>query len=156
MKKFILILILILSANCTLNKVISHHGVPFLEDKNKKLITNKTNLNDISQLLGPPLTKSTFDNNVLIFIERKSSSSKLRKLGKKDLLINNVLILEVNSRGLLVDKKFYNTDDIQKIQFVKSTTSNDYSSKKDFVYSFLSGLRNKINDPLGKKRIKNN
>ena len=152
MKKFILILILILSANCTLNKVISHHGVPFLEDKNKKLITNKTNLNDISQLLGSPSTKSTFDNNVLIFIERKSSSSKLRKLGKKDLLINNVLILEVNSLTAIASKTTPNTDDIQKIQFVKSTTSNDYSRK--YNYKYIYRLRKKINDKSVRRELK--
>ena len=33
--------------------------------------------------IGPPSTKSTFDNDVYIYIERKTSSSKLRKLGKK-------------------------------------------------------------------------
>ena len=126
-----------------------------MEEKNKKLTANNTNLNDINQILGPPLIKSTFDNNVLIFIEKKTSSSKLSKLGKKKLLINNVLILEINNRGMLVDKKFFNKDDLQKIDFSKSTTVVQYNAKRDFIYNFLSGLRQKINDPLGKKRIKN-
>ena len=126
-----------------------------MEEKNKKLSTNNTNLNDINQILGPPLIKSTFDNNVLIFIEKKTSSSKLSKLGKKKLLINNVLILEINNRGMLVDKKFFNKDDLQEIDFSKSTTVVQYNAKRDFIYNFLSGLRKKINDPLGKKRIKN-
>ena len=74
---------------------------------------------------------------------------------KKKLLINNVLILEINNRGMLVDKKFFNKDDLQKIDFSKSTTVVQYNAKRDFIYNFLSGLRQKINDPLGKKRIKN-
>jgi outer membrane protein assembly factor BamE (lipoprotein component of BamABCDE complex) len=155
MIKILLIIAFYFNISCTLNKVINHHGVHFLEEKNKKLTANNTNLNDINQILGPPLIKSTFDNNVLIFIEKKTSSSKLSKLGKKKLLINNVLILEINNRGMLVDKKFFNKDDLQKIDFSKSTTVVQYNAKRDFIYNFLSGLRQKINDPLGKKRIKN-
>ena len=82
------------------------------------------------------------------------SSSKLTKLGKKDLLINNVLVLEINNQGLLVSKKFYNKDDMKKIEFSSSETSINYS-KKSFVYNFLYSLRQKIDDPLGKKRTKN-
>ena len=137
-----------------MNKVEKHHGVKFLEEKNKKLLTNKSNINDIRELLGPAITKSAFDNNVLIYIERKTSSSKLTKLGKKDLLLNNVLVLEVNNRGLLVSKNFFNKDSMNKVKFDTSTTDVNYS-KKSFIYNFLSSVRQKANDPLGKKRIKN-
>ena len=82
------------------------------------------------------------------------SSSKLTKLGKKDLLINNVLVLEINNQGLLVSKKLYNKDDMKKIEFSSSETAINYS-KKSFVYNFLYSLRQKIDDPLGKKRTKN-
>ena len=82
------------------------------------------------------------------------SSSKLTKLGKKDLLINNVLVLEINNQGLLVSKKLYNKDDMKKIEFSSSETAINYS-KKSFVYNFLYSLRQKIDDPLGKKRSKN-
>ena len=44
-------------------------------------------------------------------------------------------------------------DDMQKIEFDKNETAINYS-KKSFVYSFMSSLRQKIDDPLGKKRIK--
>jgi len=91
---------------------------------------------------------------VFIYIEKKMSSSKLTKLGKKDLLINNVLVLEINNQGLLVSKKLYNKDDMKKIEFSSSETSINYS-KKSFVYNFLYSLRQKIDDPLGKKRSKN-
>ena len=79
--------------SCSLNKVVQHHGVHNLEKKQSKLKINYTNKNDIIQIIGPPSTKSTFDNDVFIYIERKTSSSKLTKLGKKELLTNNVLIL---------------------------------------------------------------
>ena len=153
MKK-ILILTLIFLASCSLNKVIQHHGVHNLEKKQAKLKINSTNKNDIIKLIGPPSTKSTFDNDVFIYIERKTSSSKLTKLGKKKLLTNNVLVLEIDNAGLLLSKKFYNKDDMNNLKFNEDQTDLNYS-KKSFVYNFLSSLRQKIDDPLGKKRIKN-
>ena len=104
-------------------------------------------------IIGPPSTKSTFDNDVYIYIEKKTSSSKLSKLGKKKLLKNDVLVLEIDNKGILLSKKFYNKDDMQKIEFDENETAINYT-KKSFVYSFLSSLRQKIDDPLGKKRIK--
>jgi outer membrane protein assembly factor BamE (lipoprotein component of BamABCDE complex) len=153
MKK-ILILTLFFLASCSLNKVIQHHGVHNLEKKQSKLKINYTNKNDIITLIGPPSTKSTFDNDVFIYIERKTSSSKLTKLGKRTLLTNSVLVLEIDNSGILLSKKFYNKDDMNKIKFNEDKTNLNYS-KKSFVYNFLSSLRQKIDDPLGKKRIKN-
>jgi len=153
MKK-ILLLSLILLASCTLNKVVKHHGVHNLEQKQTKLKINETNKNDIINLIGPPSTKSTFDNDVYIYIERKTSGSKLVKLGKKKLIKNDVLVLEIDSKGILLAKNFYNKDEMNNIRFDDDVTSVDYS-KKSFIYDFLSTVRQKIDDPLGKKRIKN-
>ena len=153
MKK-ILLLSLILLASCTLNKVVKHHGVHNLEQKQTKLKINQTNKNDIINLIGPPSTKSTFDNDVYIYIERKTSGSKLVKLGKKELIKNDVLVLEIDSKGILLAKNFYNKDEMNNIIFDDDVTSINYS-KKSFIYNFLSSVRQKIDDPLGKKRIKN-
>ena len=152
MKK-ILILTLFFLASCSLNKVVQHHGVHNLENKQAKLKINSTNKNDIIKFIGPPSTKSTFDNDVYIYIERKTSSSKLSKLGKRKLLTNNVLVLEIDNTGVLLSKKFYNKDDMKNINFNEDQTGLNYS-KKSFVYNFLSSLRQKIDDPLNKKRIK--
>ena len=135
--------------------MIKHHGVHYLDIKEKQLVINQTNKNDIFKILGPPSTKGMFDNNVYIYIERKTSSSKLRKLGKKKLLINNVLIVEIDNKGILVSKEFLNKEKINKINFSESTTDKNYS-KRSFVYGFLSSMRQKINDPLGKKRNSQN
>tara|TARA_Y100001958_G_scaffold134240_1_gene104767 strand:- start:439 stop:900 length:462 start_codon:yes stop_codon:yes gene_type:complete len=153
MKK-LLILILLFLSSCTLNKVVQHHGVHNLEKKQAKLKVNFTNKNEIIELIGPPSTKSSFDNDLYIYIERKTTSTRLSKLGKKKLLVNNVAILELDSRGLLVSKKFYDKDDMQKLKFDEQITTGEMT-KNSFVYKFLYSLRQKINDPLGKKRIKN-
>jgi len=137
-----------------LEKVIQHHGVHNLEKKQNKLKINLSNKNDIIKLIGPPSTKNSFDNDVYIYIERKTSSSKLTKLGKKELLINNILVLEIDNSGMLLNKKFYNKDDMNNIQFDKNETQINYS-KRSFIYNFMSSFRKKVDDPLGKKRIKN-
>ena len=153
MKK-ILLLTLLLLASCSFNKIVKHHGVHNLQEKQTKLKINYTNKNDILKLIGPPSTKSTFDNDVFIYIERKTSSSKITKLGKKKLIESNVLILEIGSNGILLSKKFYDKEDMNSIKFDDNETEIKYS-KQSFINSFLSSLRQKIDDPLNKKRIKN-
>ena len=70
---------------------------------------------------------------------------------KKKLIANNVLLLEVNNRGMLIDKKFFNKEDINKMKFSKKITNVEVG-KQSFIYKTLSGVRSKIDDPLGKKR----
>ncbi len=137
-----------------MDKVVQHHGVHNLEKKQEKLKINYSNKNDIIRLIGPPSTKNTFDNDIYIYIERKTSGSKLTKLGKKKLIKNDVLILEIDNTGILLSKKFYNKEDMNKINFDETITTINYT-QRSFVYNFLNSLRQKVDDPLGKKRIKN-
>ena len=115
--KIILIILAIFLTSCKLNKIVNHHGIHNLETKSKELFVNKTNVNQIRNLLGPPSTTSYFDGNILIYLERKTSNSKLLKLGKKKLLANNVLLLEVNDKGMLINKEFLNKADLKKYEF---------------------------------------
>ena len=151
MNKLFIILLFIFISNCSLNKVIKHHGVHFLDKKQKNLELNTTNKNDILQILGPPSTQSTFDTDIWIYIERKTSKSSLIKLGKRKTIVNNVLVLEINKTGLLVKKDFLDINDMKKIKFSEKSTEITYS-KNTFVYEFLSSMRQKINDPLGKRK----
>ena len=154
MKKiFFLIISCIIISNCSLNKVVKNHGVQFLELKQKNLNLKKTNKNDILLLLGPPSTKSTFDNDIWIYIERKTSKSSLFKLGKSKMLVNNVLILQIDNKGLLAKKDFLDIDKMQNVKFSEEITKLGYS-KKSFVYDFLSSVRQKMDDPLNKRKKK--
>jgi outer membrane protein assembly factor BamE (lipoprotein component of BamABCDE complex) len=155
MNKIIIFLTILFFSNCTINKVVKHHGVHFLEKKQENFILKKTNRNEIFDKLGPPSTKSTFNNDVWIYIERKTTKSNLVTLGKKKLLVNNVLVLEIDNRGLLIKKDFYNKRDMKKIKFTsKKSTVN--VTKDSFVYSFLSSMRQKVNDPIGKRKKRSN
>ncbi len=153
-----IILLSFVISNCSFKPVVNHHGVPFLEKKQLKLIVNKTNKNDIIKILGSPSTKSKFDNDVWIYIERKQTQSKLKNLGKMKIFKNDVLVLEIDEYGILKDKKFYNKDDMERIKVVKAETGAIYR-KNSFIYDFMSSMRQKINDPLGqraKKRSQSN
>ena len=150
---FYSIVIFLFITNCTLNKVIKHHGVHFLGKKNDKLVVNKSNKNDIIQLLGPPSTKSTFDNDLWIYIERTTKTNTVLNFGKDKIIKNNVLLLEINSRGLLQKKNFLSIVDMQDIKFTAQETESQLN-KDTFVYNFLTSLRQKINNPLGNKSRK--
>ena len=148
---FYLIVISLFISNCTLNKVIKHHGVHFLEKKNKKLVIGQTNKNDIIKLLGPPSTRGAFDEELWIYMEIQTSSTRISKMGKKKLLKNNILILDIDNRGILSKNIFFDKNDMNKIKFSKDTTQKNYS-KNSFIYEFLYSVRQKINDPLDKKK----
>jgi len=127
---------------------VKHHGVPFLEKKQTSLFINKTNKNDIINILGNPSTTSKFDNDIWIYIERKQTQSKLSNLGKMKIFKNDVLVLEIDKFGILKNKEFYNKDDMEKLRIVKATTEAGFK-RNSFVYNFMSSMRQKINDPLG-------
>ena len=134
--------------NCSFKKVVKHHGVPFLEKKQKQLIINESTSNDVRKILGTPSTQSKFDNDVWIFIERKQTQSRLRNLGRMKIYKNDVLVLELDNYGILKKKDFYNIDDMQKINIVEGTTEANFA-RNSFIYDFMSSMRQKINDPLG-------
>ena len=105
-------------------------------------------MNDIKKILGNPSTKSKFDNDVWIYIERKQTQSQLRNLGKMKISKNNVLVLEIDNYGILKKKEFYNKDDMENIKIVEATTQAGFR-RNSFIYDFMSSMRQKINDPLG-------
>ena len=115
----------------------------------EKIEVNTTNKNDLIKIFGEPSTKSSFDNDVWIYIERKITNTHL--FGRRELIVNNVLVLEIDQRGLLAKFEFYNIEDMNKINFDKDNTGKTFG-KKSFVYDFLSSMRQKINDPLGVRK----
>ena len=141
-------------SNCSIEKVSKNHGVPSLLKKEAMLKINKTNKNEIRSILGNPSTKSKFDNDIWIYIERKQSQSNLKYLGKMKISENNILVLEMYKFGILKKKKIYNKDDMNEIKVSSNVTGSAFK-KNSFIYNFMSSMRQKINDPLGKRAKKN-
>ena len=143
-KKIIFLLVVsFFIISCKQNKVIKSHGISYLEKREKLIVLNKTNKNDTIEILGQPATKGMTDNNIWIYIERTKTRGKLLKLGRNYLQKNNVLVIEFNKYGLVNKKDFYDKEDMNKLTFVKSITSNEIK-KENFIYSFLSSIRQKM------------
>jgi len=60
--------------------VVQHHGVHNLEKKQAKLKVNFTNKNEIIELIGPPSTKSSFDNDLYISEVKVDSGRMLKRI----------------------------------------------------------------------------
>ena len=145
MKKIIyslLILLIIISA-CQRKEVIKTHGISYLDKREKLIFVNKSNKNDVVKIFGQPSTKGMTNDNLWIYIERSISRGKLLKLGKNYLKKNNVLVLEFNKYSILKKKEFYNKEKMNKLTFTKETTVNEIK-KENFIYSFLSSVRQKM------------
>ena len=150
--KYILILLLFFTLSCSLNKVKNTHGVLSLEKKINKIQINKSNKNDIISIFGPPSTKSTFDNNVWIYIERKKVNRTIFALGNKKTVKNNVAILEISQKGILKKKEIFDLNKMNKYKFSENTTEDTYN-KNSYIYGVLTSFREKINAPSKRKKV---
>ena len=139
-KLFILLSIL---TSCQLQESKNTHGIIFLENRAKKLIINKSNKNDVLNIVGNPQIRDKMDENNWIYLERVLSKGKYHKLGKHKLEKNNVLMLKFDKYGILKEKEFFKKEDINKIEFSKNETKNDLT-KKSFVQKFLQSIKQKM------------
>tara|TARA_B110000114_G_C14747604_1_gene259682 strand:- start:6 stop:470 length:465 start_codon:yes stop_codon:yes gene_type:complete len=148
---FLLFSITLLVYSCSLKQKVDEHGVKNLDIKKNKILVNASNKNDIIKILGQPSTKSLFDNGIWIYLEKERVANGIFNINSKKIIKSNVLVLELNNRGLLIKKYFYDINDINKLDFSDDKTK-DIFSKRGFVYDFLSSMRQKINDPLNKRK----
>ena len=146
---------MLILVNCNLNKVNNTHGSLNLKEKNAKLTINQSNKNDIIELLGPPSTKSQFNNNKWIYIERKITNTSLVTLGKKKIYENNVLVLELDQNGILAKKEILDMSKMNELEFSENSTGKSFKGKS-FLYKFMSSVREKVNAPIKKAITKKN
>ena len=62
------------------------------------------------------------------------------------------MVLEIDEKGILAKKDFYNIEDMKEIDFDENRSET--LKKRNFIYNFLSSLRQRINDPLGVRKKK--
>tara|TARA_B100001250_G_C19744694_1_gene764739 strand:- start:750 stop:1211 length:462 start_codon:yes stop_codon:yes gene_type:complete len=149
MKIFILLLFIFI-LSCSTNKISKNHGFRSLESKYEKIVLNETNKNDIINIIGPPSSKSEFNLNKWIYIERRKTNQSIFKLGIKKIEKNNILIVEFNNMGLLKDKKLLDLNDMQDVKYAKSITTKEFK-KDNVLFNIFSSMREKINAPSRKK-----
>ena len=83
------------------------------------------------------------NDNLWIYIERTLTRGKLTKLGKNYIKKNNTLVLEFDKYGILKKKELSTMENMKNLTFAKNITENEIR-KENFVYSFLSSVRQKM------------
>ena len=144
--KFIAIIIFLFTVNCSGNKVSNFHGSKQLEAKFNLIKVNVNNKNDLIKLIGPPSSVSDFNNNKWFYIERLKTNQSLIKLGNQKIEKNNVLIVELDTLGIVREKKLLDLEDMNDVKYLKATTEKEFQNN-NFLYNVFSSLREKINAP---------
>ena len=144
--RIFIIFIFLLTLNCSSNKVSNNHGFISLQTKFENITVNKTNKNDIINIIGPPSSISNFDNNKWFYIQRIKTNQSLFKLGIKKIEKNNILVVKFNNRGILNDKKILNINDMNDIKFSKDITEKEFK-QNDMLFKIFSSIREKANAP---------
>jgi len=142
--RFFFILIFLITLNCSTNKVSNNHGYKSLEIKFNKIEINLDNKNDIIKKIGPPSTKSDFNENKWFYIERKKTNLDIKKIGVKTIDINNILIVEFNNLGIVEKKKLLDKSKMNQVDYVKSITTKDFK-QSNFLFNLLTSFREKMN-----------
>ena len=145
--KYLIALIFIFILNCSGNKVSNYHGNKLLSSKYDIIEVNVTNKNDLIRIIGPPSTISDFNENLWFYFERLKTNQSLIKLGAQKIKKNNILIVELNNKGILKSKSILDLDDMNDIEYIKTVTTKEFKND-NFIYGIFSSLREKINAPL--------
>ena len=143
------VFLLLFITHCQLQEPKKTHGINFLENREKLLIVNKTNKNDIINIIGNPHSRSFITSEKWIYFERTITRGKLHKLGRNVLKKNNILELEFNKYGVLKNKKIYDKTKMKKVAYSKKKTENTVT-QQSFVGKFLSSVKQKM---YGKRKF---
>ena len=144
--KLLYILLFIFIINCSGNKVSNYHGIKQLESKFDKIKVDSSNKNDLLKIIGPPSSISDFNKNKWFYIERLKSNQSLIKLGTQKIKKNNIIIVELDNSGILIDKKLLNIENMNDVKYVEAITEKDFKNN-NFMFTVLTSLREKINAP---------
>ena len=144
--KYIYIIIFIFIINCSGNKVSNYHGIKQLESKFDKIKVDSSNKNDLLKIIGPPSSISDFNKNKWFYIERLKTNQSIAKLGTQKIKKNNVLIVELDNKGVLKSKKLLNLNDMKDIKYIKEITQKEFKND-NLLYNIFSSFREKINAP---------
>ena len=148
-KKLFIITLSLIFTSCTLNKIDQVHGVSNLKNKTQLIEINKTNKNDITQLLGPVQIFSNEENSWSYFEVRETKT----KFGKRKIYLNDYAKIFFNKYGVAEKIDFYDLTNMKNIKFSKTETKT-LGVKDTFSKNLLSSTRKRMEN--AKKRLQNN
>lgn len=138
--KYFYIILFFLLANCNLNELIEIHGISNLKLKLNNIKLNVSNENDIIKLIGPPIIKDAFDKSLWSYFEIRKKNTYL---GKKKLILNDVVVLKFNNQGILIDFKTYDINSLNQITFNTETTKG-LSKEDSTLKNVLTSTRKRM------------
>ena len=116
--------------------------------KYKEIEINVTNKNDLLKIIGPPSTVSDFDENKWFYFERLKTNQSLIKLGNQVIKKNNILVVELNNKGILKNKYLFDLNNMNDVKYLKNVTSKEFKQDKSIVSGLFISFREKINAPM--------
>ena len=146
--KFYIIFIFIFIINCSGNKVSNYHGTKLLEAKYNEIEVNVSNKNDLLKIIGPPSTVSDFNKNKWFYFERLKTNQSLIKLGNQELKKNNILVVELNKKGILKNKYLLDLDNMNDLKYLKNITTKEFKNDRNVITGLLISFRERINAPM--------
>ena len=140
-KKLILrVLLLFFLTSCSTEPVRQVHGVPNLENKYNSIFNEISNKNDVINIFGETLLKEYPDDSIWIYAETERTNNFF---GNKKIIKNNLLVLEFNSKGILISKNILDAKKIKDLDFEKITTKS-FALNENFSKKFLTSLRKRL------------
>ena len=146
--KFYIIFIFIFIISCSGNKVSNYHGTKLLEAKYNEIEVNVSNKNDLLKIIGPPSTVSDFNKNKWFYFERLKTNQSLIKLGNQELKKNNILVVELNKKGILKNKYLLDLDNMNDLKYLKKITIKKFKNDRNIITGLLISFRERINAPM--------
>ena len=137
------LVILIILSSCQLKEPNRTHGINFLKNKSDTLILKKTNINDVTKIVGFPHSKSISNPNEWYYFERVLTKGAFHKLGQNIVKKNNVLVLNFDRYGILKSKKLLDLNDNKNVIFSDKATVNEIRQKSP-IEKFLNSVRQKM------------
>ena len=149
--RILFILLFLFTFNCSSERMTDNHGFSSLQVKFEKIKINKSNKNDILNIIGPPSTISSFDKNKWFYIQRGQTNQSLFKLGIKKIDKNNILVINFDKKGILKDKTILDIENMNDVKFVKEITNKEFK-QNDFLFKLFSSFREKANASTRNKK----
>ena len=143
LKNIILLILFIIVIGCKLQEPLKSHGIAFLKNRSDQIIINKSNKNDVLKIFGQPHSKGIDNDDEWVYIERVLTKGKYHKLGKNILKENNLLLLNFDRYGVVINKEFFDKNNKNFVKFSEDKTLNELS-QKSFIERFLSSITSKM------------
>ena len=129
--------------SCSYKPVTKTNGIQNLDKRTELMTVGTTNKNDVIGLIGETILKERPNENMWAYVE----TVEQKKLGKKKIIKNTLLILEFDSKGVLKNKKILNKKDFNKIKFDEASTES-YGLNNSFSKRIFSSIKKRAQNRL--------